>query len=440
MAVMSSREGGESPSQGEERGLRATIVNCYPDHNKGSSALAAGMIARLRRTGRVDQIDVVSLHRRMNQRSDFRHLMAMCPDITIMRSPLRDQPVGATVGKVLFTAYISARTAGIRAEVVRARRGSDPAMEAIVSSDLVLERGGPFFKGMGAPPNPSLLRYAWPLALARTAGIPYTLLGQSVGPLTNSFAKRVVRELFESAGLASVREDISGEVLVDAGVADDCFSTMLDNAFWTVPFHSEAVEAVLLQHSLKGRRFLAVTCRDRRTPAEEATYLDEMASAIDALVPGVFEAVAIVPNLFNPAGPESDDRRMSRALHQRLGHNPAVQLVEADLRPDELAAFYGEAALVLGHRLHSLILGVLGGTPVVGIASSVGPKTVGVLQLLGLHDFVVPIKTLHGDELVERVKVGAEGQPEVAKRVEELRVSSDATFDAYIDRVAAGNG
>ena len=92
---------------------------------------------------------------------------------------------------------------------------------------------------------------------------------------------------------------------------------------------------------------------------------------------------------------------------------------------------------MLGHRLHSLILATVGGTPVVGIASSVGPKTVGVLSLLGLSDFVVPIGTIAGGDVTERAKAALEGQPGVRQRVDKLHATSDADFDAFVERVGA---
>jgi polysaccharide pyruvyl transferase WcaK-like protein len=428
----------DAPGAQSPRLLRATIVNCYPDHNKGSSALASGLVARLRQTGRVGHITAVALPHRIDARSDYRHLNDACPDVEVVPSPLLDQSVQSRKDKAMFTAYMTGRTLSVRAEVALAtrRRRHHPALAAILESDIVLERGGPFFKGMGAPPNPSLLRYAWPLLFARRAGIPYALPGQSVGPLNNPWARRVVRNLFLNAELAAVREDISGRVLEEAGVPAERFTTMLDNAFWTTPRRSSEVDRIIEENGLAGRRFLAVTCRDRRSQEQEDTYLDELAKAIDQLVPSALDAAIIVPNLFNPAGPTHDDRRMSRNLAARLTDNARVHLVEPDLAPDELAALYGEAALVLGHRLHSLILATVGGTPVVGIASSAGPKTVGVLSLLGLSDFVVPIGTITGGDVTERAKAALEGQPGVQQRVQQLRATSDADFDAFVERVA----
>jgi polysaccharide pyruvyl transferase WcaK-like protein len=428
----------DAPGAQSPRLLRATIVNCYPDHNKGSSALASGLVARLRQTGRVGHITAVALPHRIDARSDYRHLNDACPDVEVVPSPLLDQSVQSRKDKAMFTAYMTGRTLSVRAEVALAtrRRRHHPALDAILDSDIVLERGGPFFKGMGAPPNPSLLRYAWPLLFARRAGIPYALPGQSVGPLNNPWARRVVRNLFLNAELAAVREDISGRVLEEAGVPAERFTTMLDNAFWTTPRRSSEVDRIIEENGLAGRRFLAVTCRDRRSQEQEDTYLDELAKAIDQLVPSALDAAIIVPNLFNPAGPTHDDRRMSRNLAARLTDNARVHLVEPDLAPDELAALYGEAALVLGHRLHSLILATVGGTPVVGIASSAGPKTVGVLSLLGLSDFVVPIGTITGGDVTERAKAALEGQPGVQQRVQQLRATSDADFDAFVERVA----
>lgn len=417
--------------------LRATIVNCFPDHNKGSAALAAGLVTRLRASGVVGDISVIALAERVG-REDFRHLRKAHPDVRILRSPLPDAHSLQTrrrSHKAVETLTISARRLGTRAAVVMARRHPDPALDALLTSDVVLERGGPFFKGMGPPPNPSLLRYTWPLDFARAAHVPYALVGESFGPLTNPWARRVVRDLVAGAGLVATREDVSHRVLADAGVPLGRATTMLDNAFWTEPRSSEIVRRALEVHGLTPGRFLAITCRDRRNRADEDHYLRQMARAIETLVPESFEAVAVVPNLFDPAGPEHDDRRIGRRLAEILDDPRILRLVEVDFAPDEVAAFYGHAALVIGHRLHSLILATAAGTPVVGIASSVGPKTTGVMRLLGMHDFVIPIEELTGDLVAARARRAIHDQTGVSLRIAALRQRSDQGLQTYLEMV-----
>jgi polysaccharide pyruvyl transferase WcaK-like protein len=418
-----------------------TIVNCHSDTNKGATALAAGLITRLRRTGLVGDVNVVGLHRHVEPHVDFRHLRSLFPDVAVHPSPLPDQAVAdrprprRIVEKAAYTGYILARSLAVSGEAA-ARRNGSTSLRAIADSDLVLERGGPFFKGARVPPNPSLLRYAWPLQFARANGVPYGLVGESVGPLENRWAQRVVRRLFDGAGIASVREELSRATLIEAGVAESQFSTMLDNAFWISPRRSANVERILDLHGFSGNRVLAVTCRDYQDRAVEESYVVETAAGIDALVPGTFDIAAFVPNTFNPAGPTGDDRAMARRVVERVQHKGRIRMIEEDLGPDELASLYGASALVLGRRLHSLILGLVGGARVVGVAST-SPKTTGVMQLLGLHEYVVPVRGLRRDDLVERARRALTAQEGVEQRIGALRRKSDETFDAFIGELAA---
>ncbi len=67
--------------------------------------------------------------------------------------------------------------------------------------------------------------------------------------------------------------------------------------------------------------------------------------------------------------------------------NPVT--IDDDLGVEELAEFYGGAALVVGMRLHSTILGLVGGTPSLPFSFSLSHKADAVFASLGLETFVI---------------------------------------------------
>jgi colanic acid/amylovoran biosynthesis protein len=68
-----------------------------------------------------------------------------------------------------------------------------------------------------------------------------------------------------------------------------------------------------------------------------------------------------------------------------------------DLSPQALKALYAELEVMIGTRMHANILSIISGTPVVAVAYE--HKTAGIMNMLGLASFVVPI-----DQASERLQ------------------------------------
>jgi hypothetical protein len=165
-------------------GLKATIVNCTPDHNKGASAISWGLVNRLTRTGLVDDIALISTTRSLTT-IDYRHTRERFRDVPLFPSPLPSRNPGRGEYSLRNTWAILRSTIGIHWRSYRralARR--ENAVERILASDIVLNRGGPFF----SVPTGSLhvgVGLSWPLILARRAGVPYALVGEEIRPFAN---------------------------------------------------------------------------------------------------------------------------------------------------------------------------------------------------------------------------------------------------------------
>jgi polysaccharide pyruvyl transferase WcaK-like protein len=427
-------------------GLSVTIVNCPPDHNKGACAIAWGLIERLRASKRVERIAIVSIFKNTSPEVDFRHLTAHYPALAIKRSPIlhRGEPVrfngfwfpdseGRLSSSLLYTPYIAGATLGVRSLRFRERLiRREPGARVLTGSDLILDRGGPFFAAFGPPPNPTLLAVSWPFMFARAARLPYAVMGESVGPLGNSWARSLTKSLLEDARLIGVREDLSREALIDAGLPAGQITTMLDNAFWVKPRRSERVEQLLTERALADRGFLAVTCRPwPNTPG----YIAELARTVDLLVPSRFERAALVANMYDPRGaPYLDDRAATYSLYDHVSCKDRVSVIVEDLAPDELASIYGSASVVIGTRLHSVILGLVGGAPVVAVSYS-GPKTRGVMSLLGLSDYVLDMETFDHRAAAELAE-HATGRQAVGEEIQRLRTHGDALLDELLRQVS----
>jgi polysaccharide pyruvyl transferase WcaK-like protein len=426
-------------------GLKVCVVNCAPDHNKGVAAIVWGLINRLRASGLVAEVAVLSSERSPAP-GDHRFVAAAFPDVRVLPSPVERVPeprltragepkVRQATGELARAARVTGKSLGLLVSPVRNRlRRDDESVRVLAGSDLVLTRGGAFIAAAGPPPNPTLQLAYWPLLFARQEGVSYGITGEGIGALDSRWARWLTRAVLRDAALVGVRDELSRKILLDAGLRPDAVVTMLDNAFWVEPGGKERVEAILGREGLAGSRFLAVTCRPWKRSQK---YLGELAAAIDrTLEEGDFDRVALVPNALHPEGLDPDDRAETRSLLGLLERRDRAVVIDDDLGPDELVSFYGAASLVVGTRLHSTILALVGGTPVVAV--SYQPKAQGVFGLVGLGESVLPIGSLERGQTVGVMRRALEGQHHVPPRIAELRREGDLVLEATLRRVAQG--
>jgi polysaccharide pyruvyl transferase WcaK-like protein len=115
---------------------------------------------------------------------------------------------------------------------------------------------------------------------------------------------------------------------------------------------------------------------------------------------GRIDGVAVVPHTIGPT-PVEDDRPISRQLVDALTGLP-VTLVDDDVSPAELSAFYGAVAAVVAVRLHASILALNAGTPSFAVAYLTA-KSHGVMSQVGLPDAVGDYESVTAADIVAEV-------------------------------------
>jgi colanic acid/amylovoran biosynthesis protein len=152
-----------------------------------------------------------------------------------------------------------------------------------------------------------------------------------------------------------------------------------------------------------------------------SVFIREVAALIRAaLRQGLTQRIALVAHCRGPTATE-DDRIPTAQLAREL-RGEAVCSVEDDLSARELAAFYSHGELTIGTRLHSVILSLVAGTPAFAV-SYFGPKTQGVMQMLGMDQYWVNLADFTADATLPRVaslKTNA-ARSSLERRVEFLR-------------------
>jgi polysaccharide pyruvyl transferase CsaB len=241
----------------------------------------------------------------------------------------------------------TARTYGVEA-TPRADIGA--VKRAIGRADAVLSGGGGLLQNVTS--LRSLLYYAGVIRTAVRAGKPTMIFAQSVGPL-DFWGKAVVRNFCRGVAAATVRDERSRELLAPL-IPGTRVETTADPVFLFAP--GEAPLDLAAEGLGEGSDPLVVVSVRRWTGAE--TTAAAVATAVDRLTEQHGARVAFLP-LGGPSDAEASTGviRKSRTSPVLLPHYPLAQAAQV----------IGRARLVIGMRLHALIIAARLGVPFVAL-------------------------------------------------------------------------
>ena len=294
---------------------------------------------------------------------------------------------------------------------------------AFARPDLVVVSGGtPFFDSSHA------IRTLY-LLLPIVFRVPFVIFGAGVKPLRSWYGRRSIPWLLRRAESVSVRDEDSQRILADLGVQRVALTA--DSAFFAKPADPDLLAPLLEAYGVLEEDSLLVVAPRVLSTDRKRLYLQEqmtealirdtplcLASAINRLA-GKFDRILVMAMHFH--GPDSDVPLIQAIMSQVSARN--VQLVDRELRPEMAIALFRRARLVLGVRLHALLLASSMGTPIVGIAYE--QKVRSLFERLELQGCCLDLLTLDEDRLVAAAEMVLRDERRIRddldRRVSELR-------------------
>jgi polysaccharide pyruvyl transferase CsaB len=317
---------------------------------------------------------------------------------------------------------------------VRSLAGSDiPAIldAAQESALVVLGGGGVFHDHWGCPPDSLLTRghagipfYAGFPLLAVLTGRPSMIYAAGVGPLTSDEGRRLTRAAFEAASIATVRDSMSRDLLADIGVAG--VDVTADPAFAVQP-DLDGADAILSRLRPERRTPLIAVCMRTWMPGGPAPWEDHVARALDDFIDRTGAVVVFVPFQALPDDALTDDVAAAARVMARMRRPARAVSVAAGRGPETIAGLLARCDLVVGMRLHALVLAASAGVPAVGLAYD--PKVTSLMRELALPDYVLPLGA--ASALGERMAAAWAGR--------DLIVPALAATSAHLRKLATAN-
>jgi len=233
---------------------------------------------------------------------------------------------------------------------------------ALLHCDVLIMGGGGIFQdhhpfnleALYLPYANDIAGYARPMLLARQFGVPVIVWGHGVGPLRQAGSRALVRDLFEHARVASVRDADSLRLLRDIGVNREI--TVAADPGWLFSTYHPVPEALP-----SDGRTLAVVVREW----EKGSWKQPLLKALASALPSGWRVQWIAFQAHTEGSGATSDLPLVEGLAQQ-DMRPGDEVV-APSGPEEAWEYLARADAVFSMRLHASILALLAGRPTCGL-------------------------------------------------------------------------
>lgn len=230
--------------------------------------------------------------------------------------------------------------------------------------------------------------------MANSTGVPYVVYGCGAGPLNTGLGKWFIRYMAKHAQNISVRDPKSKALLQSIGVkqevhiiGDPAFSLEVERASYSSKPVKVGVTAV---------PYFNASYWPSGDEKIYDHYISGMAKNLDRLI----EDYGIDVTFFATKYPQDAD--VTKDIQAKMANSEKTTVIEENLSPQKLLDLSATFDVVIGTRLHSLILATDAQTPIIGV--SYHTKVNDFLQMAGVGEHSVAIDSLHtSDEFFKKV-------------------------------------
>lgn len=268
------------------------------------------------------------------------------------------------------------------------------SIKVIENVDAVIMKGGGLLQTYGGLSSTySMFFWVYPLLLAHVLRKPVYIMPNSFGPFKGPLVKWIAKLALNKSKMVLCRENLSKDLLKQELNIEA--KTTADLAFY-LKTHSTLKEDILKLYNLPtDRKIVAITVRPYRFPGiqnpEKAykKYKSDIAAFAEWLYDNGYMPAFVEHTL--AINEHEDDGKCIKGILEILDSSKYRFISDDNLDCIDLKTIYSYFDYIIGTRFHSVIFSF--GTGVPGIAISyIGNKAIGIMNDIGLSEFVVKIE------------------------------------------------
>lgn len=331
------------------------IVGNYGNNNQGDEAILEGILIQLKEVYHVERKDIIVFSNQPKQTSEKYGVRSVKLYYRNKIAPL-----------TLFTTMFKNKS------VIR-------------DLDMLLIGGGGIFMDLYGREAFLFGMYGWLGKLSRT---PVVLYGVGAGPILTRIGKVILRSLAHLSKLVTVRDPKSKVLLESIGVKSQVH-VIGDPAFQVKsPKKAEKRRKAGLQIGVTAVPFHHNSYWPNEDVKKYRNYIEGMAQSLDRLLENYPDATI---NFFATKHPQ--DITVSEEIMALMAYKDQCTICDDNLNHEEIVALAGEQDLVIGTRLHSLILALITNTPIIAI--SYHHKVQDFMDMIECGEYSIPIHELN---------------------------------------------
>lgn len=277
----------------------------------------------------------------------------------------------------------------------------------------------------------------YPYEIANWAKKPTILFPQTIGPLRYRYEKIIIKKSLKSVTKIYLRDSESIKLLKEIGIEAKKFQFMDDLAFSLPysPLNKKTNENPKEPKGIEPRKigFSIISSMKSYLPTTLMDcYYKEISLAIEQLIDNFGYEIHLFSQVVGPTEEENDKIGISEVLRRiNLKNKEKLTIHFEELEPNELKAHYGQMDVFIASRLHSGIFSLGASTPTIFIGYL--PKTIGILNQIGMQDMYLYIEQLRAVGLIEKIQEVFSNYAEVKSRSAGILALISSRLSNFVD-------
>lgn len=318
-----------------------------------------------------------------------------------------DPSISFTVlsGRPWLLKGIDARIISVRPSNFSLNMLGIPSFLSIYNSDMVILTASMLFdRKLYNPVFNYLISLSLLVPFAKRLGKPVVGYNIGIGPLYTRVGKSLTRRILNQTDLLILREENSMKLLEDLGVTKPKVLLGADPSVCNDPVKQKVSRKILRNEGLKGGDYIGVNItsyidswiRPRGKRMSKESFIEIMKEACNKIVEKYDKKIVLIVTNY------IYDQKITQKLANKMKNKDRIFIISnKDYSHREIMGILGEMELVLGMRLHSIILAAAMFTPVIAIIYS--PKVRDFMRRINLEDKAIEFDDFTPDTLVSKV-------------------------------------
>lgn len=312
-------------------------------------------------------------------------------------------------------------------------------LEKFREADAIFVKGGGFIHSYGELTDVYLIYYLlYQIRLALKCGKKVYILPNSIGPLKNKLAKKMVVKTLKRCSLVSLRENVSLNFVKSLGVDAERYP---DLGFYLKPSEKDFTKYLISNNVSLDRKNVIITLRPYRFSGHNnpdffyKKYKNSVVSVVEYICKKGY-GVTFFAHTLGPSTHE-DDRIALKEVIESLSDDIKLNISfidDKELDCRDVEKIYSYYDYMIGTRFHSVIFSLNVGTPAIAIAYG-GNKGKGIMEDLKNSEFSIDIDKLESKSLIKLFDNLESSKNEYKTNLDKAKQEIDFNRDVMIRRI-----